>query len=103
MNHIQDLGRFDNKMLKDFQRQAVILCDRKLWRKCADELERRRRTLHAVDGGNDLPKTLICGHCAHHRKGSIGDGVMCGCGGRSWLICTLGCLDEPAEPLTQDR
>lgn len=64
-----------------------------LYRSSLDES--RLDLLVCTDSGEgEIMNTLICGWCAYHRKGDLNDGAYCVCGGRSWLICTLGCLDN---------
>lgn len=62
MEHIQDLGKFDNSRLEWFRRSAIITCDRKAYRKFAEELERRRRTRLALDGGDSPALQVLSTH-----------------------------------------
>jgi tRNA-dihydrouridine synthase len=43
MDHLQDLGKFSDKVLSRMVKSAQVVGDRKAWRKFKEEIERRRR------------------------------------------------------------
>jgi len=72
MESIQDLGKFDNKVLGQMIWSAFVSGDKKAWRKFCEETERRRRTQDAPDVATVCPKCNymakypLCVRCGTH-------------------------------------
>lgn len=71
MEHIQDLGKFEDKVLAQMLLGTLITGDQKVYRKICQEIEVRRRTLAVPDVAifcpncNYMAKYPVCTKCGH--------------------------------------